>query len=373
MRWRSPELMLAPLRVLPLVVTAAFLAVLHGPTPATAADWVLGMAAAALTGLGAWLPLTASLAQSVLLVVGLGDGTRTVMPMLFLLTMITLGELWVRRDDWRCWAGAGAFAAAQVALMAPHYDAVLSTSSIAVTTLPPVLLGVYVRSVLRRALDAERGRERAVREARAAERTAIARELHDLVAHHMASIAVQVGAARRTLDGSDARVDEALAQAHGTTRAALTDLKRLMSILRDPATMADDVATGTAMVEPAGLTTALTAAVAAARSAGVAVDGDIDASVTELDAVRRLAVLRAVQEGLTNVVKHAGPGAHATLTVSVRGPAVRVKVADDGPGTRNGRRGGFGLVGLRERVELLGGEVRVRHRAPGWALEVTIP
>jgi signal transduction histidine kinase len=84
-------------------------------------------------------------------------------------------------------------------------------------------------------------------------------------------------------------------------------------------------------------------------------------------------VLRTVQEGLTNVVKHAGPDAHATLTVSVRGPAVRVEVADDGPGAPAGRRGGFGLVGLRERVELLGGEVRVRQRRPGWALEVTIP
>jgi signal transduction histidine kinase len=371
MRWRSPELLLLPLRVLPLLVTAAYLAVLHGPTPATAGDWALGMAAAALTGVGAWLPFAASLAQSALLVIGLIDGPRTVMPMLFLLTMITLGELWVRREDRRCWAGAAAFTAAQVVLVVPHFDVVLSTSSIAVTTLPPVLLGVYVRSVLRRAIDAERGRERAVREARVAERTAIARELHDLVAHHMASIAVQVGAARRTLDGSDPRVDEALAQAHGTTRAALTDLKRLMSILRDPTTTSDDA--GLAMVEPAGLATALTAAVAEARAAGVTVDSEIDASVAELDSIRRLAVLRVVQEGLTNVVKHAGRDARAALTVEVCGQAVRVVVADDGRHGRSGRRGGFGLVGLRERVALLGGEVRVRDRGPGWVLEVTIP
>jgi signal transduction histidine kinase len=373
MRWRSPspELLLVPLRVLPLPVTAAYLAVLHGPTPANAGDWALGMAAAALTGIGGWLPFAASLAQSALLVVGLIDGPRTVMPMLFLLTMITLGELWVRREDWRCWAGAAAFTAAQVVLVAPHFDVVLSTSSIALTTLPPVLLGVYVRSVLRRAIDAERGRERAVRDARVAERTAIARELHDLVAHHMASIAVQVGAARRTLDGSDPRVDEALAQAHGTTRAALTDLKRLMSILRDPTTTSDDA--GLAMVEPAGLATALTAAVAEARAAGVTVDSEIDASVAELDSIRRLAVLRVVQEGLTNVVKHAGRDARAALTVQVCGQAVRVVVTDDGRGGRDRRRGGFGLVGLRERVALLGGEVRVRDRGPGWVLEVTIP
>jgi signal transduction histidine kinase len=366
----TPELLFAPLRVLPLLVTAAFLAVLHGPTPVTAADWVLGLVVAALTGLGAWLPLAAVLTQSALLVAGLDDGTRTVMPMLFLLTMITLGELWVRRDDWQCWTGAGAFVAAQTVLAAPYFDVVLSTSSIALTTLPPVGLGVYVRSVLRRAMAAERGREQAVRDARAAERTAIARELHDLVAHHMASIAVQVGAARHTLGGAHARVDEALAQAHTTTSAALTDMKRLMTILRDPTTMSDDA--GTAMADPEGLATALTSAVARARATGVTVDSDIDESVAGLDGIRRLAVLRIVQEGLTNVVKHAGRDARATLTVRVTGQAVRVVIADDGPGGNPGQHGGFGLVGMRERVELLGGVVRVQDR-PGWTLEVVLP
>jgi signal transduction histidine kinase len=370
MSWRSPY---TPLRVLPLLVTVAFVAVLHGPTPVTAGDWVLGVAMATLTGLGALLPLAVSLTQSALLVTGLGvvGGVATVMPMLFILTMITLGELWVRREGWQCWAGAGAFTGAQVVLAAPYFDVVLSTSSIALTTLPPVLLGGYVRSVLRRATAAERDRGQAVRDARAAERTAIARELHDLVAHHMASIAVQVGAARHTLGGANAPVDEALAQAHTTTRTALTDLKRMMSILRDPTTMSDDA--GTAMTEPAGLATALRGAVAEARTAGITVDGEIDPSVAGLDAIRRLAVLRVVQEGLTNVVKHAGRDAHAKLTVRADGEAVRVVLADDGPGGRPGRHVGFGLVGIQERVELLGGEVRVRDHCPGWTLEVVIP
>jgi signal transduction histidine kinase len=259
----------------------------------------------------------------------------------------------------------------QAVLVAPGFDPLLSVSSIAVTTLPPVGLGVYVRSVLRRAMAAEHDRERSVREARAVERTAIARELHDVVAHHMASIAVQVGAARQALGGADPEVDEALAQAHSTSRAALADLKRLMVVLRDPATAFGGA--GIAMVEPDGIGTAITAVVTQVRAAGVTVDSDIDESVTTLDAIHRLAVLRIVQEGLTNVVKHAGRDAHAMVTVRVTNQKVRVAIADDGPGRRSEARGGFGLVGMRERVELLGGRVRVLENRPGWHLEVVIP
>jgi signal transduction histidine kinase len=361
------SLLWLPLRVLPPLVTAAFLAVLHGPAPVTARDWVLGMGAAVLTGAGGWLPLTATVAQSALLLANLWGTAQTAMPMMFLLTMITLGELWIRHGGWRCWTGAVAFAAAQVVLYAPHYDPVLSTTSVVVTTAPPVLLGVYIRSVLRTALEAERRRDTAVREARLAERTAIARELHDLVAHHMAAIAVQVGAARHTLGGADTRVDEALAQAHTTTRTALTDLKRLMAVLRDPSTMSEEA--GVAVAEVGGLPTALAAAVARTRAAGVAVDADIDPAVGNLDTIQRLAVLRVVQEGLMNVVKHGGP--HASLVVRAAEDTVRIAVHDNGPGTRPSRPG-FGLVGMRERVGLLGGTVHTA-RSPGWTLEVAIP
>ena len=364
------RLLQVPLRLLPLPVMAAFLAVLHGPSVVTAADWVFGLVAAALTGIALWQPPAASLAQSALLLVALVDGPRTVMPMLFLLTMITLGELWVRRAGWQCWAGAGAFVVVQAVLVAPGFDPLLSVPSIALTTLPPVGLGVYVRSVLRRAITAEGDRERSVLQARAAERTAIARELHDLVAHHLASIAVQVGAARQALGGADPEVDEALAQAHTTTRAGLTDLKRLMVVLRDPATA--NGGAGTALVEPDGIGEAITSVVSHVRAAGVTVRSDIDESVAALDAMHRLAVLRVVQEGLTNVVKHAGRAAHATVVVRVTDQGVRVAIADDGPGG-SGSRGGFGLVGMRERVELLGGRMSVLQNRPGWHLEVVIP
>lgn len=372
MTWRSPELLLVPLRVLPLLVIVVFLTVLHGPAPVTAFDWTLGLAVAALVGLAARFPLAASLSQSALLVALLWDGNaQAVMPMAFVLSMITLGELWIRHDGWQCWAGTAGVATAQAALSAPAYDPVMSTASILLTTMPPVLLGWYIRSVLRRAVDAERRRAEAVRTARAAERTAIARELHDLVAHHMASIAVQVGAARQTLGGANPRVEEALTQAHTTTRAALTDLKRLLAVLRDPATVSTEA--GTAMAVPAGLPTAIAAAVRQARGAGIRVNAEVDEPLDGLDSMGRLAVLRVVQEGLTNVVKHAGPAAHAELTVRAAADGVRITITDDGRGARPRQRPGFGLVGMRERVELLGGKVITRERTPGWTLEVTIP
>ena len=338
-----------PVRVLPVPVTVAYLATLRGPVPVTARDWLFGLAAAVLTGAGLWAPLTVTVAQSVLLAIGAGDA-QAAMPVMFLLAMISLGELWIRRSGWPCVAGTAAFAAAQLLLYAPHLDPLLTPVSLVMTTAPPVLLGVYIRSVLRVALTAERRREEAVR----AERMSIARELHDLVAHHLAAIAVQVGAARHALAGADRGVDEALAQAHTTTRAGLGDLKALMAVLRDPAS------TGIAFVDADGLPTALAAVVDRTRAAGVTLDADLDSGVTHLDSMRRLAVLRVVQEGLTNVVKHGGP--HATLTVRVADD-VRITVTDDGPSAKAGRPG-FGLTGMRERVAMSGGSLEV-DSAPG--------
>ncbi len=367
---RSVELPHALVRGLPLLVMAAFLAVLHGPIPTTGRDWVFGMAAAALAVGGGRFPFAVLLGQTVLLLAG--ASASTALPMMFVFTIVTLGELWVRHDGWPACVGAAAFTGAQLVLYWPHYHPVLSTASLAVTTLPPVALGAYIRAVRSRALDADRGRDEAVLAARVAERTAIARELHDLVAHHMASIAVQVGAARHTLNGAYPKVAEALDQAHATSRAALTDLKRLMGILRDPAAVAEEP--GAAVGTPDGLPTALAVAVGNARAAGVVVDADLDADLADLDSIRRLAVLRVVQEGLTNVVKHAGPATHATVRARIDGTTVRITITDDGgPGVPTTRRPGFGLVGMRERIELLEGSVDVDRRAPGWSLVVTMP
>jgi signal transduction histidine kinase len=122
-----------------------------------------------------------------------------------------------------------------------------------------------------------------------------------------------------------------------------------------------------------------------ARRAGLTVDATIAPEVGSLDVVRGLAVLRLTQEALTNVAKHAGPAARASLRVEVRGPDpgddggvagdVVWSVADDGggvvPGLPSG--GGHGLTGMRERVEVLGGRLAAGPVAGGWRVETTLP
>lgn len=372
----SPTLVWAPVRFLPLVVNAAYIAVLHGPLRPTGWDWAFGMVSAALTLVGGRWPLAVTIAQSVLLVLGVRVLVVPVaQALLFVLAAVALGELWMRRGRWQPWVGAAVYVAALLAVYPPRYGPVLATSTIALATLPPVLLGLYIRSYLQVAVAAHRQRESAVREARAAERTAIARELHDLIAHYLASIALRTGAARHAVgEKTDPAVTEVLTQVHDTARTALADLRRLVATLRDPTNITDQA--GAALAEPGGLSAALAAAVERARSEGLTLDAEIDPAIATMHSIQRLAVLRVVQEGLTNVIKHAGADARATLRVRATADEVHVAVRDDGGGRRSHdlRPGpGFGLIGMRERVELLGGSVRTGTRSPGWELAVVIP
>lgn len=368
---RPQVLVWAPIRLLPLLVVAPYL---FGSRPA-GSDWVVGMGAAALTVAGGRWPLAVTLGQSVLLVAGLWIvGVPVAGPVLLVLAALALGELWMRRTGRPCWVGTAGYVAAQVAVNAPTYVPVASTFLIALATVPPILIGTYIRSVIGVAVAAHRQREAAVLQARAAERTAIARELHDLVAHSLSSIALGVGAARHALADADPAVAGALTQAHTTARTGLEDLRRLVGTLRDPARL--DEEPGAALAEPGGLITVLAGTVERARNAGLQVDADIDPTVAALDSIRRLAVLRIVQEGLTNVLRHAGAQAHAALRVRVTAEEVRVQLTDDG-GIRTGHTSrpdpGFGLVGMRERVELLGGHVSAAPRPPGWELTAVLP
>lgn len=360
----------APLRALPLVVAAVYMGALFGG-PAAAPDWVIGMAAAAIAAAGGRLPLTVTLAQSAILVliaqvVVAPVAANVVLP----LAILAVAELWMRRRGVAAWAGAAALVAAQLVIAVPRFDPLLSTSAILLITIPPVLVGYYVRSVLQVAIEADRRHEQAVAEARTAERTAIARELHDLVAHHLSSIAVRTGAAR--FAAADGTVPVAVVgEVHETARSALEDLRRLLTSLRDPAGSGP----GALLADPSGLSREISSAVAATRSAGVTVDAEVT-GIAELDAARRLAVLRIVQEGLTNTREHAGPGASATLRVRSEEGSVEICLLDDGAGapragTGHGR--GLGLVGMRERVELLAGDLEVGPSGPGWRVRAVLP
>jgi signal transduction histidine kinase len=259
----------------------------------------------------------------------------------------------------------------------------------------PVLLGLVIRTtreVSRQAEERATAEQRRLdsesRAARADERATIARELHDVVAHHVASMVLRVGVARHVLPDLDPRVAEVFDDVHGTGSAALADLRRLVELLRNPDSVRGDAAL--TAIEPAALPAALSAAVANAERAGVAVDADVDPAVGTLDAARGLALLRLTQEALTNVAKHAGPDAHARLLVTVTDGALHWEVTDGGgpgpaagpvpPGVGPGPGagpvppgGGHGLTGMRERVEVLGGTLTAGRIDGGWRVATTLP
>jgi len=216
----------------------------------------------------------------------------------------------------------------------------------------------YLTEVEARADRAERDREVAADRAVHQERARIARELHDVVAHSVSVMVVQAAAGRRVLDRDPALTDESLAVIERTGRNALDELRRLLGVLRGA-----DEAAGVQLQPTAA---DLHALVEQWREAGLDVDLREDGDGAELSVGVSLAVYRVVQEALTNVMKHAGP---ASVEVVVRyGDDVRIDVLDDGRGPV-GRRdlpsAGQGLIGMRERVELFGGELTVGPRPGG--------
>ncbi|MFC4064595.1 sensor histidine kinase [Actinoplanes subglobosus] len=239
----------------------------------------------------------------------------------------------------------------------------------------PILLGVVGRTTHELGQQAARRAESEQRAARADERAAIARELHDVVAHHIASVVLRVGVARHVLPGLDPRVTDVFDDVHRTGTEALTDLRQLVVVLRDPEGVRGDAAL--TAIEPSALPAALDGAVEKARLAGVIVEAEVDPAIGALDAVRGLAVLRLTQEALTNVAKHAGSSATAVLRVGVSGSDVEWSVTDDG-GLPAGHRndlvgGGHGLTGMRERVEVLGGTLTAGPEGKGWRASTVLP
>jgi signal transduction histidine kinase len=200
----------------------------------------------------------------------------------------------------------------------------------------------------------------------AEERRRIAREMHDVVAHSVSMMVVQAGGARRILERDPARAVAAAELIERTGREALGEMRRLLGVLHP-----DEHAE----YAPQPTLRELDALVERARGAGVPVELRIAGEPRALPAGVDLAAFRVVQEALTNVVKHAG-GAAAEVSVHYRADAVEVRIADRGSGGLNARldSGGHGLVGMRERVRMYGGELRAgRMRGGGFEVHVRLP
>ncbi|MFE0538625.1 sensor histidine kinase [Streptomyces nigra] len=216
-----------------------------------------------------------------------------------------------------------------------------------------------VTAIRERAERAERTREEEARRRVAEERLRIARDLHDVVAHHIALVNVQAGVAAHVMDKRPDQAKEALAHVREASRSALDELRATVGLLRqsgDPE----------APTEPAPGLDRLDDLAGTFRNAGLQVDVARADQDTTLPAAVDLAAYRVIQEALTNVQKHAGSGARAEVSVVRVGPNIEVTVLDDGSGQDDGTAGGgHGLLGMRERVSALRGTLTTGPRYGG--------
>ncbi len=216
-----------------------------------------------------------------------------------------------------------------------------------------------------RATRAEMRSDEHAREAVRAERDRIAREMHDTLAHTISVMVLHAGAVRSRLPESFASERGALADSEETGRRAISDLRRLLGLLRTDS--------GPAEVAPQPTLTSLEELVAQTRAIGIDVDLAVVGDLNGLDEAIQISAYRIVQEGLTNVRKHAG-ARHIGVVVRCSQRGVDLRVSDDGHGLADSKEEGFGLVGVRERVEMYGGELSAGP-APtgGFVLEASLP
>ncbi len=205
-----------------------------------------------------------------------------------------------------------------------------------------------------RAERLEREREEEARRAVTEERLRIARELHDVIAHSMSVIAVQSAVGNHVIDSQPAEARQALAAIEATSRSALTEMRRLLGVLRQEGEPRGSLTPAPGLAD-------LSALAGQVRDAGLTVWINVDGQRGAIPPGIDLSAYRIIQEALTNVIKHAA-AASASVTIRYRPDSVTVEIADEGAGTPAAgvpapRAGsGHGIIGMRERVAVFGGE-----------------
>ena len=209
-----------------------------------------------------------------------------------------------------------------------------------------------------RAERLEREREEEARRAVTEERLRIARELHDVIAHSMSVIAVQSAVGNHVIDTQPAEARQALAAIEATSRSALTEMRRLLGVLRQEGEPRGSLAPAPGLADLASL-------VSQVRDAGLQVWINVDGQRGPVPPGIDLSAYRIIQEALTNVLKHAAVSS-ANVTISYRPDSVTVEVTDSGPPGLSGKTGsGHGIIGMRERVAVFGGEFAAGPGADG--------
>ncbi len=223
----------------------------------------------------------------------------------------------------------------------------------------------HVAELAERAERAERERELLAHQRLQDERTRIARELHDVVAHSVSLMVIQASAARRQLAVDPERADVALSNVEVTGRTAMTEMRRILGVLRDESTVQT--------LSPQPSLAHLDQLAAAAPDLPVSVRSE--GELSNLPSGVEMSAYRIVQEALTNVRRHAGPVHLVDVSVVRHDSTLVVEVNDDGRGASvPSIAGGFGLVGMRERVAAFDGELSAGPRSGGgWRVRATFP
>ncbi|MEU4089077.1 sensor histidine kinase [Streptomyces aureus] len=362
---RTPE----PLSLALMVLAAAAL-VFRRRAPMTVLAATVGLSLVELATADPRAPVAMSAVVALYTVASATDRPTTWRVGLLTMTLLTAVAMLAGPLPWYTQENLGIFAWTGMAAAAG--DAVRSRRA-------------FVSAIKERALRAERTREEEARRRVAEERLRIARDLHDVVAHHIALVNVQAGVAAHVMDKRPDQAKEALAHVREASRSALNELRATVGLLRqsgDPE----------APTEPAPGLARLDELADTFRNAGLPVEVARSDAGTVLPAAADLAAYRVIQEALTNVRKHAGAGAKAEVSVVRVGPVVEVTVLDNGPrdgegpgpdggpgqadGAGPGHRGaqddgadegggGHGLLGMRERVTAIGGSCTAGPRYGG--------
>ncbi|WP_410613205.1 sensor histidine kinase [Amycolatopsis sp. lyj-109] len=200
------------------------------------------------------------------------------------------------------------------------------------------------------------------------ERFRIARELHDVVAHHMSMISMQAGLAGYVFDSDPETARTAVDTIGTTSRETLDEMRRLLVLLRE-----SDLEDAAGAPAPAPGLNLLPSLVERAEAAGIDVALTTSGDLESLPSGLQLAVYRVVQEAVTNVIKHGGR-CGAEISIRREPGVIHATVLDDGPGTGRPGTGGFGLTGMRERARLYGGTLTVGARpGGGFSVKLAVP
>jgi signal transduction histidine kinase len=357
------------------LLVAGAVVVVAGSGHAAAVALIAAAVATAAVGVRHRAPLpSVAVTVGAVVVLALSDPSadETVPGIAALLVFYTLGRTGVARGRMALDAALVALGVLAVAL-GPHQPTVVDV----VATWALFVAGPYVagraaenRSALTREMAAnaerlQREQEARARSAAAEERTRIARELHDVIAHNVSVMVIQAVAARRVAANDRESARAALGSAQTSGREALLEMRRMIGVLRHgDMELAGAAAPGLGQLE---------LLLQRARAAGLPVDLHVRGSRRPLPEGLDLVAFRVVQEALTNVIKHAGP-AHASVTVTYADP-LELEICDDGNGSAPvAQGGGHGLVGMRERLNLYGGELATGARPDGgFRVHVRLP